>query len=118
MQLKPGHIELFVRNPMDAKDFYSQGLGFQIEEIQQESFVWMNLDKLTVLLRPGRSADTPATYQQAPNGIVLYTDDLPAARQKLEENGVEFKGTDGSDQCLTFSDPDGNWFQLVNPNQH
>ena len=118
MPLKPGHIELFVRDPMQAKEFYARGLGFRIEEIQQELFVWMSLGSLTVLLRPGRKAETPHTYQDAPIGIVLYTDDLPGAQAMLEERGVEFRGTDGSDNCLTFCDPDGNWFQLVNPDQH
>ncbi len=116
MQVKFGHIEIFVQDPLQAKEFYSKGLGFQIQEIQQECFVWMNLGDTTILLRPHRHADAPATYQQAPNGFVLYTDNLPETRTQLEERGVEFKGTDGSDLCLTFCDPDGNWFQLVNPN--
>ena len=36
-----------------------------------------------------------------------------AAPGRLRERGLEFRGTDGSESCLTFMDPDGNWFQLA-----
>ena len=49
--------------------------------------------------------------------ITLYAEDLPATKNELEIKGLVFKGFDGSENCLTFTDPDGNWFQLVNPNE-
>jgi excinuclease ABC subunit A len=57
-------------------------------------------------------------YNNSNSGIVLYSDDLEKSRDELISKGLQFKGTDGSDKCLTFTDPDGNWFQLVNTNQH
>lgn len=118
MKLKPGHLELFVRNPMQARDFYTNALGFKVQEIQLEEYVWLQLDGLMILLRPGTPPPAPQTYQRSASGIVLYTDNLENSRSELQERGVEFKGTDGSDRCLTFTDPDGNWFQLVDPNHH
>lgn len=117
MELKSGHIELFVADPLQAKEFYRK-LGFRVQEIQLERYVWMGLDGLTILLRPDRTPLSTDTYQKAPSGIVLYTDNLSEARTELESKGIQFKGTDGSDYCLTFTDDDGNWFQLVNPNDH
>lgn len=118
MKLKPGHLELFVRNPLQSKDFYEKSLGFQIEEIQNEQFVWMRLGDLTVLLRPGSPQQAPDRYQDSSSGIVLYTDHLESTRDELLDRGVLFRGTDGSERCLTFTDPDGNWFQLVDPDHH
>lgn len=117
MELKPGHIELFVADPLRSREFYSK-LGFRVQEIQLEQYVWMDLHGLTILLRPQRTPQVPPTYQDAPSGIVIYTDNLSEAKEELERNGVEFAGTDGSDRCLTFADPDGNWFQLVDPDDH
>jgi hypothetical protein len=48
-------------------------------------------------------------------GIVLYCDDLDAKLAELKSRGLEIRGTDGSPRCPTFTDPDGHWFQLVNP---
>lgn len=117
MELKPGHIELFVNSPLQAKEFY-QKLGFRVQEIQLEQFVWMENQGLTILLRPHRTAASPTTYQDAAAGIVFYADNLSEAQKELNNKSIVFKGTDGSDQCLTFSDDDGNWFQLVNPDDH
>ncbi|MGE3802620.1 MAG: VOC family protein [Candidatus Kapaibacterium sp.] len=118
MRLTSGHIELFVQNPLKSREFYEKSLGFQVQEIQQEQFVWMELGSLTLLLRPGTPSNLPDTYQETSSGIVLYTDNLERTRDELQERGVEFKGTDGSERCLTFTDPDGNWFQLVDPANH
>ncbi len=40
---------------------------------------------------------------------------LKKAEAEMISKGLEFRGTDGSDECLTFTDPDGNWFQLTDP---
>jgi hypothetical protein len=48
----------------------------------------------------------------------MYTNDLEETVDAFKKKGLEFKGTDGSEKCLTFTDPDGHWFQLVNPEDH
>ena len=113
-----GHIEVFVKDPMSAKDFYINVLGFELETVQNDKFVWLKSGTYVILLRPGKSPAEAENYQQARAGFVLYTEDLEVTKSELLSRGLEFKGTDGSDKCLTFTDPDGNWFQLVNPKEH
>ena len=117
MKIEMGHTEIFVKNPLAAKDFYIDALGFEVEEIQQQKFVWLKKDMTSILLRPGIPAN-PLTYQEANIAFVIYTDNLDKAREHFNAKGVNFKGTDGSEKCLTFTDEDGNWFQLVNKEDH
>jgi catechol 2,3-dioxygenase-like lactoylglutathione lyase family enzyme len=117
MPLTPGHIELFVPSPSRAKDFYHEVLGFEVAEIQHGGqVIWMTKYGLTILLRPG-TPPVPATYQETAMAIVLYTDDLDREVIALQDRGLKFRGFDGSERCLTFSDPWGHWFQLVNPEE-
>jgi catechol 2,3-dioxygenase-like lactoylglutathione lyase family enzyme len=116
--MRAGHIEFFVRDPMVSKGFYEEVLGFTVGDVQGDSFVWLTCGATEFLLRPGAGPKEGSSYRDAATGIVLYTDDLDATKARLEANGLEFSGTDGSDRCLTFTDPDGHWFQLVNPADH
>ena len=114
--MKIGHIEIFVKDPLQAKDFYVKVLGFELVEVQTEKFVWLKSGDNLFLLRPGRNDLQVNEYMNSNTGIVFYTDELSKTRDELILRGLEFKGTDGSKDCLTFTDLDGNWFQLVNPN--
>lgn len=114
--MKIGHIEIFVKDPNTSKDFYEKILGFTVEEIQHEKFIWMKLGDTQILLRPGKNDLQTKEYKDSNIGIVIYTGDLINTKAELESRGLVFSGTDGSDSCLTFRDPDGNWFQMVNPN--
>ena len=116
--MKFGHIELFVKDPEQSKTFYQDVLGFEVTVVQDDQFVWLKSGDVEILLRPGQNESHAHDYAQAASGLVLYTSDVGAARTALEARGLEFKGTDGSDSCLTFTDPDGHWFQLVNPDAH
>lgn len=116
MSTKFGHIELFVKEPLKTKDFYIDVLGFNLDTIQHDMIVWLYKDDKILMLRPGNPQSAAENYQSTRAGFVLYTDDLEAEKTKLSSLGLVFKGIDGSDSCLTFTDPDGNWFQLVNPN--
>jgi len=55
-----GHLELFVRKPLQAKDFYTRALGFEIVAEQGEA-TWLRAGDLEILLRPGRKAPRAAT---------------------------------------------------------
>lgn len=114
--MKFGHIEIFVNDPMASKEFYEKILGFNVEEIQHEKFIWLKLAETQILLRPGKNDLKTNEYKDSNLGIVIYTDDLLKTKTELEKRGLVFSGTDGAETCLTFKDPDGNWFQLVNPN--
>lgn len=117
MKIEAGHTEIFVKNPLEAKNFYVDVLGFEIEVIQHEKFVWLNSGSHVILLRPDNPVN-PSTYQETNIAFVIYTDNLLDAKEYFESKGVKFKGTDGSEKCLTFTDNDGNWFQLVNKEDH
>ncbi len=113
--MKPGHLELFVKDPQLSKAFYVDVLGFALVVEQPGGNVWVQCGDLEILLRPGSNAHPAPDYQHAPSALVLYTPDLPGTAAALRERGLVFRGTDGQPDCLTFTDPDGHWFQLVNP---
>ena len=110
-----GHLELFVKDPLAAKVFYEEVLGFEVTVVQGEQFVWLKCGEVEILLRPGANDQAANTYQRAASALVLYTDDVARSQRELEGRGLVFRGTDGSATCLTFTDLDGNWFQLANP---
>ncbi|MCH7760617.1 VOC family protein [candidate division TA06 bacterium] len=116
--MKLGHIEIFVKDPLKSKDFYGEVLGFEVTDVQDDKFVWLKYGSAEILLRPGKTSESPPTYQDASTAIVFYTDNLDQSVDELKKRGLEFRGIDGSERCLTFTDPDGHWFQLVNPNEH
>lgn len=118
MILTFGHIELFVREPMRAAVFYRDVLGGSIVAVQNDAFVWIALGGIEILLRPGAPPPSGTRYGKARSAFVLYTDNLDAMRATLEQRGLVFRGADGSDTCLTCTDGDGNWFQIVNPSTH
>ena len=113
--IKFGHIEIFSEDPLKAKDFYTDVLGFEVVEIQHGKFVWLKLAEILILIRPGENSLSVSEYKFSNTGFVMYTNDLEKTKVELIKRGIQFKGTDGSESCLTFNDPDGNWFQLVNP---
>lgn len=74
-----GHIGIFVKEPLKAKDFYMDALGFEILEIQHGKFVWLKKDSSLILLRPGNPKN-PDTYQKANIAFVIYADNLEEAK--------------------------------------
>lgn len=114
--LRIGHIELFVADTRAARSFYTGVLGFEVVAEQHGGkVVWLKLGTQEILLRPGKPPAAGGTYQQARCALVLYSDDLQADLARLQQRGLKLQGNDGPG-CHTFADPDGNWFQLVDPN--
>lgn len=113
--MKIGHIELFVAEPLASKQFFEDVLGFELAVMQSEKLIWLKCGEVEILLRPAKASHRSPSYQEASSAIVLYTDDVQKTAAKLREKGLVFKGTDGAPDCLTFTDLDGHWFQLVNP---
>jgi catechol 2,3-dioxygenase-like lactoylglutathione lyase family enzyme len=111
-----GHIEIFVNDPLKSRSFYEEVLGFHVVDVQGDQFVWLKTGAVEILLRPGKNSHPAPDYQQAPATVVLYTDNLAQSVSELKARGLVFKGFDGSEDCPTFTDPDGNWFQLADPN--
>ena len=110
-----GHVELFVRDPEASRRFYEGVLGFEVFAVQHGGKVlWLRCGGREILLRPGGNPAPAPSYTRGAAGLVLFTDDLPAAMERLRARGLSFEGDDGPG-CPTFRDPDGNWWQLVNP---
>jgi len=118
IDMRLGHTEIFVKDPAAARAFYEDVLGFEVTAVQGGKFVWLEKDGREFLLRPGRKAEGAPEYQGTNVALVLYCDDLEDTMQELIDRGLSFRGNDGSEVCPTFTDPDGNWFQLVNPSEH
>jgi catechol 2,3-dioxygenase-like lactoylglutathione lyase family enzyme len=113
-----GHIELFVKDPVASRYFYTDVLGFKLEDEQgppgqPPRFIWLSHGRTEILLRPGQPQEA-VEFHKATTNFVLYTNDVGATALELQERGLVFRGEDGPG-CLTFTDPDGHWFQLVNP---
>lgn len=115
--MRLGHVELFVRDLGAARVFYRDVLGLEDVTPDVEHVAWMKAGAMELLLRPGRPAQAPAVYDQATSGLVFYCEDLEATAGALRERGLVFRGMDGSSKCLTFQDPDGHWYQLVDPQE-
>ena len=118
--MKIGHIEVFVGDVKESLAFYNGILGFEVTAVQGDRHAWIKSGEIEILLRSDHKPERKRVsgYDKAICGIVLYTDDLEAEMEALRMRGLEFRGNDGSDNCPTFHDPDGNWFQLVNPEEH
>lgn len=113
-----GHIELFVADPVRARDFYVGVLGAELEAEQGPKgqppvFIWLLLGGATILLRPGAPREHQEFSKSAAD-YVIYCDDVEEQAGEWRARGLKFAGNDGPG-CLTFRDPDGHWFQLVNP---
>ncbi len=114
MKLQFGHVEVFVKDPLKSKDFYINILGFELIEVQSDKYIWLKLGDREILLRPGFKNHSSPTYQSTNMAFVIFTDDLNETIKIYKERGLVFNGDDGN-CCPTFTDLDGNWFQLVNP---
>ena len=111
-------MEVFVSDAVRSVESYRDVLGFEVTATQADGFVWLQKGDLEILLRPGRPQQPACRYEDAPLGVVLYTGDLDGAVEGLRRRGLHFRGTVDSEKCPTFVDPDGNWFQLVDPDDH
>ena len=105
--MKIGHLELPITDAATARKFYEEVLGFEIEVVQGDRYVWCARDGVAYLLNP----DLPPAGDAGTN-IVLYSDALADDLERLRAHGVELTI---ENNCHRFADPDGNRFQLVDP---
>ena len=113
-----GHIEILAEDPERSRKFYCDVLGFELVTVQDGGFIWLKKGQQEFLIRPGRKQEAASRYESAPVGFVFYTDNVEESLAYLKKKGVTIRGTVDSEKCFTFTDPDGNWIQLVNPNDH
>ena len=104
--------------------FYTERLGFQLEQRSGPAFASVLLENLRLILGgPGSSGARPMPdgQTQEPGGwnrILLYVPDLAARIRALEKAGVRFRNSvetgPGGSQIL-IQDPDGNVIELHQP---
>jgi glyoxylase I family protein len=104
--------------------FYTQYLGFKLEQRSGSAFASVSNGGLTVLLSgPGSSGSRPMPdgRRQEPGGwnrIVLRVDDLPSVFGTMKEAGFHFRNeieTGPGGKQIQVEDPDGNPVELFEP---
>lgn len=100
-----------------AVKFYTGTLGFKVDELQ-EAFGWAELVSSGSSFRLGLAQYQPHVEVKAgSNAIITITvDDIATAREEMKKKGVKLLGdvveVPGQVKMQTFSDVDGNLFQL------
>lgn len=104
--------------------FYTQRLGFALDQQSGSAFASVSRGRLRLLLSgPGSSGSRPMPdgRRQEPGGwnrIVLFVDDLASHVRSLEAAGVRFRNAveagPGGTQ-IQIDDPDGNPIELHEP---
>ena len=105
-----GHIELPVRDPLASLAYYVDTWGFELVANQGDRFIWVKKGSIELLLRPGSPFPGPS-HKDSIN-FVLYSDDVVRDVAAATARGVSFTKRAN---CHHFRDPDGYWWQLVDP---
>jgi catechol 2,3-dioxygenase-like lactoylglutathione lyase family enzyme len=113
-----------VKDVARSVTFYTERLGFQLEQQSGAVFASVLLGNLRLLLGgPGSSGSRPMPdgLRQEPGGwnrILIYVPDLAASIRALEQAGVSFRNSveagPGGSQIL-IEDPDANLIELHQP---
>ena len=107
-----------------AVAFYTERLGFKLEQQQLPAFANVSLGPLHLLLSgPGASGSRPlpSGQRQAPGGwnrVVLRVNDLPGHIDALRKAGLRFRNemeTGPGGKQVQLEDPDGNPIELFEP---
>ena len=107
-----------------AVAFYTERLGFKLEQQQLPAFANVSLGPLHLLLSgPGASGSRPLSggQRQEPGGwnrVVLRVTDLPGHIDALKEAGLRFRNemeTGPGGKQVQLEDPDGNPIELFEP---
>ena len=106
---------IFTPRMQELAQFYQEGLGLQAPIPTSDDHLGFPLGAVYL------GFDQVAEPWQSPGAVTLWfrVDDLDATFERFTGLGarVNYPPVD-TEKCLTFTDPDGNWFQLVNPVDH
>jgi glyoxylase I family protein len=113
-----------VKDASRSVAFYSQRLGFKVDQENLPAFAQVSIDGLKLILSgPGASGSRPMPdgRTQEPGGsnrVVLRVADLPARIETLKKAGLHFRNEmevgPGGKQ-IQLEDPDGNPIELFEP---
>src|SRR5438105_15123390 len=116
-----------VRDVQRSIAFYTQTLGFNLDQQYLPAFGQVSIGNLKLILSgPGASGSRPMPdgRQQEPGGwnrVLLQVQDLPAHIADLKEAGLRFRNEmevgPGGKQ-IQVEDPDGNPIELFEPARH
>jgi glyoxylase I family protein len=107
-----------------AVAFYTQHLGFKLEQQQGPAFARISNGNLTLWLSGPQSSGSramPDGRRQEPGGwnrIVLAVDDLPSLVETMKKAGFRFRNqveTGPGGKQIQLEDPDGNPIELFEP---
>jgi predicted enzyme related to lactoylglutathione lyase len=107
-------VALPTRDLEKAVEFYGSTLGLRRSSYRPDRHhAEFETGNLTInIMNAERMGLTHSTFQ---NALALHVDDVEAARERLEERGVEFAGETfdtGVCHMAFFNDPDGNSLML------
>jgi glyoxylase I family protein len=107
-----------------SADFYTQQLGFKLDQKNLPAFAQVSNGNLKLILSgPGASGSRPMPggQHQTPGGwnrVILQVADLPSRIEALNKAGLHFRNHmevgPGGKQIL-LEDPDGNPIELFEP---
>ncbi|HEV8354786.1 MAG TPA: VOC family protein [bacterium] len=113
-----------VKDTARSVDFYTQQLGFKLDQQNLPAFAQVSIDNLKLILSgPGASGSRPMPdgRHQEPGGwnrVVLQVADLAGRIEALERAGIHLRnkmevGPGG--RQVQLEDPDGNPVELFEP---
>ena len=113
-----------VRDVARSVAFYTQQLGFKVDQQNLPAFAQVSVGELKLILSgPGASGSRPMPdgRQQEPGGwsrVILQVDDLASRVDQLKKAGLHFRNNleagPGGKQ-IQLEDPDGNPIELFEP---
>ena len=117
-------VRYLVTDVKKAVDFYTQRLGFTLEQEAFPAFATVSFDSLKILISgPSASGSRPLPNGEpqgagGSNRVVLRVKDLPAVIEGLRGDGAVFRNameTGPGGIQIQVLDPDGNPIELFEP---
>ena len=124
MGQKPAGVRYQVKDVDRAVAFYTQHLGFKLEQRPGPAFASVSNGNLTLWLSGPESSGSrpmPDGRRQEPGGwnrIVLQVDDLRSRVAEMKKAGLRFRNeieTGPGGKQIQLEDPDGNPVELFEP---
>ena len=113
-----------VKDVSRSIDFYTNQLGFQLDDKHLPAFGQVSIGELKLILSgPGASGSRrmPDGQEQKPGGwnrLILRVEDLPTRIEELKKRGLRFRNemeTGPGGKQIQLDDPDGNPLELFEP---
>jgi glyoxylase I family protein len=120
----PWGVRYQVKDVSRSIDFYTNQLGFHLDDKHLPAFAQVSIGDLKLILSgPGASGSRkmPDGQDQMPGGwnrVILRVEDLPSRIDELKKKGLRFRNemeTGPGGKQIQLDDPDGNPLELFEP---